>query len=82
QYIETLAGVTDAAAATFSNGASLDRDHAIAEIIDRARASHAEGGRIWFVGNGGSAAIASHMANDWTKNGGIRAMAITDGSVL
>ena len=26
--------------------------------------------RIFFVGNGGSAAIASHMAIDWMKNGG------------
>lgn len=82
QYIAALAEVTDATVTTLSNGASLDRDRAVAEIIDRARASHADGGRVWFVGNGGSAAIASHMANDWTKNGGIRAQAITDAAVL
>ena len=82
QYIEALAGRTDAAVATLGNGARLDRDQAIAEIIDRARASQADGGRLWFIGNGGSAAIASHMANDWTKNGGIRSAAITDPSVL
>lgn len=82
QYIEALAGQTEATVATLGNGARLDRDQAIAEIIDRARASHADGGRLWFIGNGGSAAIASHMANDWTKNGGIRAAAITDPSML
>ncbi len=26
--------------------------------------------RLFFVGNGGSAAVASHMAIDWMKNGG------------
>jgi D-sedoheptulose 7-phosphate isomerase len=26
--------------------------------------------RIFFIGNGGSAAVASHMAIDWSKNGG------------
>lgn len=82
QYIETLASITDATVATLSNGAAIDRDRAIAEVIDRARASHAESGRVWFLGNGGSAAIASHMANDWTKNGGIRAMAVSDAAVL
>ena len=35
-----------------------------------------------FIGNGCSAAIASHMAIDYTKNGGIRAMAMNDGSAL
>jgi|SRR3989338_2397249 len=40
------------------------------------------GGKIFFIGNGGSAAIASHMAIDFWKNGGIRAIAFNDGSLL
>lgn len=39
-------------------------------------------GTIFFVGNGGSAAIASHMAIDYTKNGGYRAMAFNDAAAL
>lgn len=39
-------------------------------------------GKIIFVGNGGSAAIASHMAEDYTKNGGIRAIAFNDATLL
>ena len=35
-----------------------------------------------FVGNGGSATIASHMAIDFTKNGGIRALSFNDGAAL
>jgi hypothetical protein len=35
-----------------------------------------------FIGNGGSAAIASHMAIDFTKNGGMPAMCFNDGAAL
>src|SRR5437899_10956534 len=38
--------------------------------------------RIIFVGNGGSAAIASHMAVDYSKNGGFPALALNDGPML
>ena len=38
--------------------------------------------QIFFVGNGGSAAIASHMAIDWTKNGRVRSFALNDPSAL
>src|SRR3989338_6359413 len=38
--------------------------------------------KVIFIGNGGSAAIASHMAIDFWKNGGIRATAFNDGSLL
>lgn len=40
------------------------------------------GGKMFFIGNGGSAAIASHMAIDFWKNGGIQAMAFNDSSLL
>jgi D-sedoheptulose 7-phosphate isomerase len=45
---------------------------------DLFRKTHKLGGRVIFIGNGGSAAIASHMAVDYTKNGGIRAIALND----
>jgi D-sedoheptulose 7-phosphate isomerase len=35
-----------------------------------------------FIGNGGSAAIASHQAVDFWKNGGVRAIAFNDTSLL
>lgn len=40
--------------------------------------AHDKDRKIIFVGNGGSGAIASHMAVDYTKNGGIRAIAFND----
>ena len=34
------------------------------------------------IGNGGSAGVASHMAVDFWKNGGVRAMTFNDAPVL
>lgn len=38
--------------------------------------------KIMFIGNGGSAAISSHMSVDFWKNGGMRAVAFNDSSLL
>ena len=37
---------------------------------------------IFLIGNGGSAAIAEHMAVDFTKNAGLRAMAVSGSPLL
>lgn len=37
--------------------------------------------RVFFIGNGGSAAIASHMTADFMKNGGMRTYSLYDNSV-
>lgn len=59
-----------------------DREQSIDAIIVEAKRTHAQNGKIIFIGNGGSAAIASHMACDWTKNGGYRALAFNDSAAL
>jgi len=82
KYIRDLAEDTSAAVITGQDGLPLAQDVAVTEFITRVRAIHADGGRIWFIGNGGSAAIASHMANDFTKNGGIRSITVSDAAVL
>lgn len=40
------------------------------------------GNKIIFIGNGGSAAIASHMAIDFWKNGKVKAVSFNDASQL
>lgn len=42
----------------------------------------AKGKKVVFIGNGGSNAIASHMAGDISKNGGVRAIAFNDAPTL
>ena len=37
--------------------------------------------QVFFIGNGGSAAIASHMTADFMKNGGMRTYSLYDNSV-
>src|SRR4051812_7691071 len=53
--------------------------HWATETADRCKRNH---GRIYFVGNGGSAGIASHMAVDWMKNGGFASSCFNDGASL
>jgi len=56
------------------------------EALTKAKAmfkrAHSTGHKVIFIGNGGSSAIASHMAVDFTKNGGIRAVAFNDAPTL
>lgn len=40
------------------------------------------GNSVWIVGNGGSAATASHFANDLCKMGGVAAFAMSDMTAL
>ena len=37
--------------------------------------------QVYFIGNGGSSAIASHMTADFMKNGGMRTYSLYDNSV-
>lgn len=64
------------------NGSALDCDTSVHKAGEMARNATEAGGTIFFIGNGGSAGIASHMAIDFTKNGGMRALAFNDGSYL
>jgi phosphoheptose isomerase len=48
----------------------------------RARLSDRAKSKIILIGNGGSSAIASHMATDYTKNGGLRTIAFNDAPTL
>lgn len=37
---------------------------------------------VYFIGNGGSAAIANHQAIDWAKNGRMRAYSLSDSAAI
>jgi D-sedoheptulose 7-phosphate isomerase len=81
-YVDTLALVMRSASASDAEGRALSLDSAIEWAVDTARRSCEQGFKLIFAGNGGSAAIASHMATDYSKNGGLRAWAMNDGSML
>ena len=81
-YYNYLAKSLCRVAVTDEEGASLGQGEALTTIIGWARATHAGGCKLMFIGNGGSAGICSHMATDYSKNGNMRALAFNDGSML
>jgi D-sedoheptulose 7-phosphate isomerase len=81
-YFTTLAGFLTETAVTSAAGATIDMSDAINQVMAQARSAHAAGNKLIFIGNGGSAAIASHMATDYSKNGDIRSLALNDSSML
>jgi len=50
----------------------------IQKAIDVIREVKRSGGTVWMAGNGGSAATASHFANDLSKMGRVRAISVSD----
>jgi D-sedoheptulose 7-phosphate isomerase len=81
-YFLTLSDLLCRVDVTSKTGARLEFAEAATALMAAARATHAAGNKLIFVGNGGSAAIASHMATDYSKNGSVRSLALNDGSML
>ena len=82
QHFATLADLIAGTAITGLDGAPVARAEAFGRIIELARTATAAGGKLMFIGNGGSAGIASHVAIDWSKTGGMRAVAFNDAAAL
>jgi D-sedoheptulose 7-phosphate isomerase len=82
RYFTTLGRMPFDAVTTAKAGKPLATTDAFTRAIELARGAHARGNKLMFIGNGGSAAIASHMAIDYTKNGNMRSLAFNDGSSL
>jgi len=81
-YFGLLGRLGPASQVTDETGRPLAIEAAFDLFIRQTRAAHDAGGKMMFVGNGGSAAIASHMAVDYSKNGGLRSLAFNDGAML
>ena len=63
-YFLTLSDLLCRVDVTSKTGARLEFAEAATALMAAARATHTAGNKLIFVGNGGSAAIASHMATD------------------
>ncbi len=59
-----------------------DYDEGIRFLTETFRTYKKSAARVFFIGNGGSAAIASHMTADFMKNGGMNTYSLYDSSVL
>jgi D-sedoheptulose 7-phosphate isomerase len=82
RYVAILNDVLRATEATDRGGGRRDVDEALKAMLADARTAHARGDKVMFIGNGGSAAIASHMSEDFSKAAGIRALSFNDAPTL
>ncbi len=81
-FVDALGAILKSAVATDGAGRKVPLDSVVGWAIGTARTAHDGGNKLIFVGNGGSAGIASHMAADYSKNGNLRALAMNDSSML
>ena len=63
-------------------GRTLSLEEGLTEAMERIVSCCKKGNKLIFIGNGGSAAIASHQAMDYWKNGGLEAVTFNDSSLL
>ena len=81
-YYQDLLNTIQTVKVADKKGNSLDFykgiERAAELVIDHREAGH----KLIFIGNGASASISSHMSTDFWKNGGIKAVAFNDPSLL
>ena len=82
KYFKIFKSLLDNIAVTDCKSNKLDLNQGIAQACSLVNNKSRAGNKVLFIGNGASAAIASHMAVDFWKNGRIKAMAFNDSSLL
>jgi D-sedoheptulose 7-phosphate isomerase len=82
EYLKTLKNLFDKIVITDSDGQLYRLEEAIDRSIHMIVNQATTGGKLLFIGNGASASISSHIATDFWKNGGIKAIAFNDSSLI
>ncbi|NOX75098.1 MAG: SIS domain-containing protein [Gammaproteobacteria bacterium] len=65
-----------------ANAQSIAHDRGIETLTRLLTDTRAHAGSVYIIGNGGSAAVASHAVTDFFNVGGLRAMTLHDSSTL
>ena len=81
-YFDGLISDIKSAEVSDQEGGSIDIFEGIELIAREIISNNQDDKKLMFIGNGASASIASHMSTDYWKNGGIRAVAFNDSSLL
>ena len=82
QYSDNLHSFLEKAQITDSKGHPLEFAEGFSRIIAALNTIKSTGGKVMIIGNGGSAAIASHLQNDLCKSARMRAMVFTEPPLL
>ncbi len=77
-YYEVLRRLTKKMEVSDKAGKGIDFENGFQMIVRLVNLCAKCGGKLMFIGNGASASISSHMAVDFWKNAGIRAVAFND----
>ena len=81
-YYEHLISMMKTISLTTGSGEVVKFEEGIESVCSLILDQSGKGKKLMFVGNGASASIASHMSTDYWKNGGMRAIAFNDSSLL
>lgn len=81
-YFRGLKSIMDSITVADREGGPLDFYLGIEKTCNMALTLAQANKKLMFIGNGASAAISSHMAADFLKNGEIETMAFNDGPLL
>jgi len=82
KYHRDFQNLLNTVKAVDNRGRNMDFARGIEVSCGLIKRHSAAGGRVFFIGNGGSSAISSHMAIDFWKNVGIEAVSFSDSSLL
>lgn len=82
EYFKNIHNLLQNALATDANSKEVLLDDAFRRMIQLILDLKKKNNKLIFIGNGGSASIASHMSTDFLKNGGIPAIAFNDASLI
>lgn len=82
KYFEDIHNILDSMLITDTRCGNMPADDSFSTIIRRIKNLKEKKNKLVFIGNGGSASIASHMATDFLKNGDIPAIAFNDSSLI
>jgi D-sedoheptulose 7-phosphate isomerase len=82
KYYENLSALIRSIQVSNQDGQEMNFHQGIEWTCNLILAQAKEGRKLIFIGNGGSAAISSHLATDFWKTGGIKALAFNDSSLL
>ncbi len=82
EYLEKLIHYLKSTRMYYQDGiVSPNYDETIQKLVELFTEIKTEQKQVFFIGNGGSAAIASHMTADFMKNGGMKTYSLYDHSV-
>lgn len=81
EYVDALKRVMETTEVTLE-GRGVPLEDGVKHFLSAVKNARQHGRKIYWMGNGGSAAIAAHEANDFMKNGNCRSQAFHEAAAI